>query len=141
MAKNTTLYGHRFCPQVHTIRAALDHIGLRYEYIDIRKDESARLRVKEINSGNESVPTVVFSDGSSLTEPSEDALYIHLDSIGFRVDPPSTSERIMIYLGNPIISAFGVGVVIGGGLFNSLTVAGVGVILFITPLVVRLIPT
>jgi mycoredoxin len=130
-------FGHNFCPQVHTIRATLDHIGLRYDYIDIRKDDAGRQRVNEINNGFESVPTLVFSDGSTLTEPSEDALYTHLDALGFRLDPPTAIDRIKLNIGNPIISAFGVGVVIGGGVFSSLPVVVVGVVLVLMPLVVR----
>ena len=41
----------------------------RYAYIDIRRDAQARDRVREINNGYESVPTLVFPDGSTLTEP------------------------------------------------------------------------
>lgn len=132
-----TVFGHRFCPQVHSIRAALDHIGLDYDYIDIRKNDSGRQRVKEINQGFESVPTLVFSDGSTLTEPSKDALYTHLHALGFRLDPPTTKDRIKRYLGNPFISVFGVGLVIGGGGFRSLPVVVVGVFLVLMPLVVR----
>ena len=139
MASRIIVYGHRYCPQVHTVRATLDHIGLHYDYIDIRKDAVGRQRVKEINNGFESVPTLVFSDGSTLTEPSEDALYTHLDSLGVRLDPPTASDRIKIQFRNPILSVFGLGVVIGGGIFGSLPVVGVGLFILLIPLVVRYI--
>lgn len=52
------------------MRAALDELGIAYSYVDIHLDANARLRVRRINHGCESVPTLVFPDGSTLTEPS-----------------------------------------------------------------------
>ncbi len=72
-------YGHAYCPQVHSVQAALDKLGVEYTYVDIRRDEPGRLRVREINAGNESVPTLVFPDGSTLTEPSIQSLRKKLD--------------------------------------------------------------
>lgn len=137
MASKIIVYGHRFCPQVYTVRAGLEHIGLHYNYIDIRKDDVGRERVKEINNGFESVPTLVFPDGSTLTEPSEDVLYTHLDALGYRLDPPTAIDRIKIQFGNPILSVFGLGVVIGGGIFSSLPMVGVGLFILLLPLVIR----
>lgn len=138
MRQKIIFYGHNFCPQVHTVRAALDQIGLGYDYIDIRKDDAGRERVREINAGYESVPTLVFSDGSTLTEPSEDVLYAHLDGLGLRLDPPSGVVKYLLYMRNPIVPAFGVGVVIGGALFGSSLVMGVGIFLVLIPWVIRL---
>ena len=64
------------------MRFALDKTGIRYEYINIRQDEAGRARVREINSGCESVPTLVFPDGSTLTEPSIHALKRKLELLG-----------------------------------------------------------
>jgi mycoredoxin len=137
MQARPIVYGHSFCPQVHTIRAILDQIGVPYTYIDIRKDDQSRLRVREINAGDESVPTLVFADGSTLTEPSDDALYAHLHALGFQLKPPSKSERFLIYLGHPIISAFGLGVMIGAGFCRSLLMVGLGILLILTPVAAR----
>ncbi|MCJ7569326.1 MAG: hypothetical protein MUO58_17575 [Anaerolineales bacterium] len=62
--------------------------------VDIREDKAGRLRVKEINAGNESVPTLEFADGSTLTEPSQERLLAHLASLGFDLTPLSSSNRI-----------------------------------------------
>jgi mycoredoxin len=43
-------------------------------WVDIDKDEQAARYVESLNHGNRSVPTIVWPDGSSLTEPSSDAL-------------------------------------------------------------------
>jgi mycoredoxin len=138
MPERLLVYGHHFCPEVHTVRAMLDHIGIDYRYIDIRKDHGGRGRVREINRGYESVPTLVFPNGSILTEPSEDALYTHLQLMGYPLDRPSMMDQILIVLRNPILSAFGVGVVIGGGLFGSSLVVAVGAGLVLLPFLLRL---
>jgi len=122
---------------VRTVRAALEHSGVDYDYVDIRKDNAGRSRVKEINAGNESVPTLVFADGSTLTEPSREILFAHLESLGNELTPMSTFDRILIQLGNPLISTFGMGLGIAGWVGNALPVVGVGAFLVILPIFVR----
>ena len=108
-----------------------------YDYVDIREDEAGRLRVKEINDGNESVPTLVFGDGSTLTEPSSAVLFSHLESMGQDIAPLTTPDRLFILLGNPLISAFGTGLGIVGWMVASLPVAIFGVFLIVLPIIVR----
>jgi mycoredoxin len=63
------LYGSPACAGVPSVRNALERADAVYEYVDIHKVLEARERVREINHGYESVPTLVFPDGSTLTEP------------------------------------------------------------------------
>jgi mycoredoxin len=63
----------------------LDQANIEYEYINIYEDQAARERVRQINHGCESVPTLVFPDGESLTEPSRRALETKLKSLGYDV--------------------------------------------------------
>ncbi len=49
---------------------ALDREGVAYETIDIERDPSAAEYVMQVNGGNQTVPTVVFPDGSAATNPS-----------------------------------------------------------------------
>jgi len=58
-----------------------------YVYINIRQDPVAAAHVRAINNGNESVPTLVFPDGSTLTEPSVGALKKKLEALGYQVSP------------------------------------------------------
>ncbi|HYD34467.1 MAG TPA: glutaredoxin domain-containing protein [Vitreimonas sp.] len=44
--------------------------GKAFQEINIEDDEVAAEKVIEINNGYRSVPTLVFNDGSTLTEPS-----------------------------------------------------------------------
>jgi mycoredoxin len=51
-----------------------DQHHIPYCWIDIDKDEKAAKYVESLNHGNRSVPTIVWPDGSSLTEPSTNDL-------------------------------------------------------------------
>lgn len=85
MTDKITLYGHATCPMLPPVKAMLDRSSAPYDYINIRRDDEARERVREINNGYESVPTLVFPDGSTLTEPSSGALKQKLESLGYEV--------------------------------------------------------
>lgn len=87
MAEQLTVYGHPACPNVGPIRAMLAQSKVSYVYINIRQDAAAAARVRAINHGNESVPTLVFPDGSTLTEPSVGTLKAKLESLGYQVSP------------------------------------------------------
>jgi mycoredoxin len=64
----------------------LDEAHIEYEYVNIYADEAARKRVRQINRGCESVPTLVFPDGSTLTEPSRYELQTRLRGMGYPVE-------------------------------------------------------
>lgn len=72
---------------VGPVKNLLDRTDAHYEYINIHQDDTARQRVREINDGFESVPTIVFADNSTLTEPSGHALKTKLESLGYEVQP------------------------------------------------------
>lgn len=69
------------------MRGLLAQAKVPYNYIDISRDQAAAAKVRALNDGNESVPTLVFPDGSSLTEPSAGQLKQKLESMGYRVGP------------------------------------------------------
>ncbi len=79
------VYGHSTCPMVPPVLSMLSRTDAKYAYVNIHKDESGRQHVKQINNGYESVPTLVFPDGSTLTEPSTDELRKKLEAIGYDV--------------------------------------------------------
>jgi mycoredoxin len=81
VAEKIILYGRRYCGQVYTTKKKFDEDGIDYEYIDIQQNPEARELVRQINNGNESVPTIVFPDGSTLTEPSRKELQAKLKSL------------------------------------------------------------
>ncbi|MGI8612583.1 MAG: glutaredoxin domain-containing protein [Nocardioidaceae bacterium] len=48
----------------------LDRENVDYTSIDIERDPAAAEYVRQVNRGNQTVPTVVFPDGSAATNPS-----------------------------------------------------------------------
>jgi mycoredoxin len=92
------LYGHEFCPAVPPVIGMLRLSGVAYEYHNIHQDELARLQVRDLNQGNESVPTLVFPDGSHLTEPSGRALAHKLSHLGYRVPPQAWLSAYALHL-------------------------------------------
>lgn len=67
-------YGASWCPASRRARAILDENKIPYHWIDIDQDAEAAALVKELNHGFRSVPTIIFPDGSHLTEPSDATL-------------------------------------------------------------------
>jgi mycoredoxin len=129
MAKKLVLYGHRFCPQVRSVKSTLDRGAVPYDYVDIHKNEAGRLRVMEINAGNQSVPTLVFEDGSTLTEPSPKALIHHLKTLGYRVDTQMPSDRFLLFLRSPNLRLFSALMILLGLVFDVLLLIVVGFLL------------
>lgn len=79
------MYGTPACPSVPPMKSLLNQSDVNYEYINIFNDLSAREHVREINQGYESVPTFVFPDGSTLTEPSTGDIKKKLEEMGYKV--------------------------------------------------------
>lgn len=84
------VYAHPFCPMLPPVLGMLKQAKVEYDYINIHEDDEARQRVREINNGNESVPTLVFPDGSILTEPSGMQLRKRLIAEGYTVPVQAT---------------------------------------------------
>jgi len=83
--KTIKLYAHNACPQVPSVLAMLKGAKVSYEYINIHEDDEARQYVREVNDGYESVPTLLFPDGTTLTEPPVNVLRERLEGLGYRV--------------------------------------------------------
>ena len=88
------LYGSPMCPMVSPVRAALSRSSAEFEYVDIFRDSMGRQAVRQINQGFESVPTLVFPDGSTLTEPGPGQVTRKLQAMGYEVTPPRWQQVI-----------------------------------------------
>ena len=73
-----TIYGTEWCGDCTRAKFLLDSLDIKYDYIDIDLDEEASEYVVKVNNGYRSVPVIVFADGSTLTEPSNDELILKL---------------------------------------------------------------
>ncbi|MDH5403665.1 MAG: FAD-dependent oxidoreductase [Candidatus Heimdallarchaeota archaeon] len=69
MLKIETMYGTPWCSDCRRTKRYLGEQRIDYKWIDIDKDEQAALYVESVNNGKRKVPTIVFSDGSILVEP------------------------------------------------------------------------
>ena len=76
-----TMYGAEWCGDCRRSKKFLDSNNIKYNYIDVEADASASDKVIEINGGMRSIPVIIFSDGTHLTEPSDSALKEKLESL------------------------------------------------------------
>ena len=65
-----TMYSTQWCGYCHRLKSQMDREGIRYEVVDIEAHPEAAEIVMSVNGGNQTVPTLVFPDGSALTNPS-----------------------------------------------------------------------
>ena len=65
-----TMYTTPWCGYCHRLQGQLDREGIAYDVVDIEKVPDAAFVVEQVNRGNQTVPTLVFADGSALTNPS-----------------------------------------------------------------------
>ncbi|GIG30475.1 NrdH-redoxin [Cellulomonas marina] len=65
-----TMYSTTWCGYCKRLKTQLDSAGIAYTEVDIEQVPDAAALVEQVNGGNRTVPTVVFPDGSALTNPS-----------------------------------------------------------------------
>ena len=65
-----TMYSTPWCGYCRRLKSQMDREGIAYSEVDIEQDPSAADYVMSVNGGNQTVPTVVFPDGSAMTNPS-----------------------------------------------------------------------
>ena len=65
-----TMYSTPWCGYCHRLRSQLDREGITYEVVDIEQHPEAAGIVEQVNHGNQTVPTLVYSDGTAQTNPS-----------------------------------------------------------------------
>jgi mycoredoxin len=65
-----TVFTTRWCGYCIRLKSQLNRAGIDYHEIDIEDHADGAAIVADINDGNLTVPTVVFRDGSALTNPS-----------------------------------------------------------------------
>ncbi|HEY1485755.1 MAG TPA: mycoredoxin [Micromonosporaceae bacterium] len=76
-----TMYTTTWCGYCRRLKSGLDRAGVDYTEVDIEVDESAADLVMAANGGNRTVPTVIFADGSALTNPSVEQVQSKLELI------------------------------------------------------------
>jgi mycoredoxin len=70
MSAAFTLYSTPWCGYCHRLKGQLTREGIPFDEVDIDSQPDAAKVVESANGGNQTVPTLVFIDGTSLTNPS-----------------------------------------------------------------------
>ncbi|WP_324652660.1 mycoredoxin [Georgenia sp. H159] len=64
------MYTTTWCGYCRRLKKQLDGQGIGYTEVNIEEHPEAATFVEEVNGGNQTVPTVLFPDGSAATNPS-----------------------------------------------------------------------
>ena len=70
MSSSVTMYSTVWCGYCRRLKDQMDREGISFQVVDIEDDSVAADLVMSVNGGNQTVPTLVFADGSALTNPS-----------------------------------------------------------------------
>lgn len=67
-----TMYTTVWCGYCQRLKRQLEREGIGYGEVDIEHDPGAADLVMQVNGGSQTVPTLVFTDGSALSNPTLD---------------------------------------------------------------------
>jgi mycoredoxin len=65
-----TMYSTPWCGYCQRLKAQMGRAGIEFREVDIEQDPEAAAYVESVNGGNQTVPTVTFTDGTAMTNPS-----------------------------------------------------------------------
>jgi mycoredoxin len=69
-AGTITMFSTTWCGYCRRLKTQLDREGIGYTEVNIEEVPKAADYVMQVNGGNQTVPTVVFPDGTAATNPS-----------------------------------------------------------------------
>ena len=73
------MYSTQWCGYCKRLKYDFDKEGIAFTEIDIEHDAESAALVERVNNGNQTVPTLVFTDGTSMTNPSLAKIKEHLN--------------------------------------------------------------
>ncbi|WP_329241396.1 mycoredoxin [Actinoallomurus sp. NBC_01490] len=76
-----TMYTTSWCGFCKRLKAQLARDGIAMVEIDIERDPEAAAFVENVNGGNQTVPVVVFPDGTAVTNPTAKAVKARLAAL------------------------------------------------------------
>ena len=65
-----TMFTTPWCGYCRRLKGQLDREGIAFDMVDIEEHPEAADTVAQANGGNQTVPTLLFADGSTQTNPS-----------------------------------------------------------------------
>lgn len=66
---SVVMYSTDWCGYCRRLKSQMERAGVAYSEVNIEHDPAAAALVEKVNGGNRTVPTVVFPDGSAMTNP------------------------------------------------------------------------
>jgi len=70
------MYATEYCPDCRRAKAFFESKGIEYLRVGIEDNEEATKFIMALNHGYQSVPTIIFPDGTVLVEPGWEELQV-----------------------------------------------------------------
>lgn len=67
-----TMFTTTWCGYCQRLKKQMEREGIDFGEVNIEQDDGAADLVMKVNGGNQTVPTLLFPDGSALTNPTVD---------------------------------------------------------------------
>jgi mycoredoxin len=77
-----TMYTTTWCGYCKNLKRQLAKAGVEVSEVDIERDPDAAKFVESVNGGNQTVPTLLFGDGSTMCNPSAAQVQRKLAELG-----------------------------------------------------------
>src|SRR5262245_32531714 len=87
MTQPLTMYTTPWCGYCRRLKSQLAREGIEITEVDIEREPDAAEYVMKVNGGYQTVPTVLFPDGSTLTNPSVQAIKQRLEELAAPLCP------------------------------------------------------
>lgn len=75
------MFSTEWCGYCKRLKSQLGEVGIAFREINIEQEPESADFVEQVNGGNRIVPTLLFSDGTALTNPSVIAVKEKLASL------------------------------------------------------------
>lgn len=69
-AGSIVMYSTTWCGYCRRLKTQLNAAGIPFTEVNIETEPEAAALVEQVNDGNQTVPTLLFPDGSAATNPS-----------------------------------------------------------------------
>ena len=76
------MYTTQWCGFCKRLKAQLGRVGVQITEVDIERDAAAAEFVMSVNGGNQTVPTLLVADGSTMVNPSAAQVQARLAELG-----------------------------------------------------------
>ena len=76
-----TMFTTQWCGYCVRLKKLMQREGIEFAEVDIETDDAAADLVMQANGGNRTVPTLLFADGTALTNPSIDQVKSQLGQL------------------------------------------------------------